>query len=129
MCLEIVVFFFFKVQGLLWCFCCTFNILIGGRCGEQIDSKKLLLCSSKRRKRLCVSFFKDLLFSSWYHKKNKETWHLLLFDTLSQDIAVEINVGQLYRVPARRLGTEYIGTVGWPKWDILWIEKKYSDHF
>ncbi|TEA25024.1 hypothetical protein DBR06_SOUSAS6510059, partial [Sousa chinensis] len=30
------------------------------------------------------------------------------------DIAVDINVGQLHRVPARRLGTECIGTVGWP---------------
>lgn len=125
-------FFFFKFKDYYDDFVVLLTFWFGGAVESRLILKKLLLCSSKWRKRLCVSFFLKTYFFPAGIIKDKETWHLLLFDTLSQDIAVESNVGQLHRVPARRLGTECIGTVGWPKWDILWIgeeKKRYSDHF
>lgn len=98
-----VFFFFSKFKEYYDDFVVLLNILILGGCGEQIGFGKKCCCALQSEGKGSVSFLKDLLFSSLYHKRQGDLT-LVLFDTLSQDIAVEINMGQLHRVPARRLG-------------------------
>lgn len=78
-------------------------MLIGGCCEEPIDFGKIVAVLFKVKEKALSHFWKTYCFPAGIIK-DKETWHLVLFDTLSQDIAVEINMGQLQRVPARRLG-------------------------
>lgn len=54
---------------------------------------------------------------------------MLLFDTLSQDFALEINVGQLHRVPARRLGKYVLELRAGLSETFCELKKRYSDHF
>lgn len=72
--------FFFFFQGILW-FCCTLNILILGGYGEQIHFGKIVAVLFKVKEK-SISFLKDILCSSWYHKRQGDLilitfWHFV----------------------------------------------------
>lgn len=98
----------------------SFNILMGG-CGEQIRFGKLVVLFKVKEK--VVSFLKDVLYSSWY-LKDKETWHLLHFDTLSLDIAVELMWDSLTRCLPEDWGNNVLELWAGLSEAFLWIWKK-----
>lgn len=63
MCLEIVVFFFFKFKDYYDDFVVLLTFWLGGRCGEQIDLEKIVGVLFKvKEKALCLIFWRPTFF-------------------------------------------------------------------